>query len=117
MGICGADYGVCMASTLDSQPRYHEIVQGCIHHWLSLVYDGTRAWLKWASQIADSDHVRSGKRERESGARHGISTSNSRQVEKSVIRANAMIRVTHQKIHLIPLGRVATHRVHWRREL
>ena len=28
-----------------------------------------------------------------------------------------MVRVTHPRIHLIPLGRVATHRVHWRGEL
>ena len=50
------------------------------------------------------------------GGGYGGLRGNRRSVEKTVIQASAMVCVTYLRIHLIPLDRVATHRVHWRGE-
>ena len=55
---------------------------------------------------------RSCEEKRDVGGQYRVLRGNRRSVQKSVIQANAMTRVTHPRIHLLPLDRVATHRVH-----
>ena len=73
----------------------------------SLVCDETTRETSAANSL-----FRSCKEKRDDGGRYRVLRGNRRSVEKPVIRANAMMCVTHPRIHLLPLDCAATHYFH-----